>query len=155
VSSSVKVYYPGAVLQSVCHDVPMRTASSKLSVAISRLPSHVVLSTLNVVARKNFKLCNFCVVLAIFSKNVINIVVSVLLYPFLCLYRSGMCLVNRDPIACLFLVRVTVRHRCSDINNQLDAKITNFVDNYNQLNMFRAIISPILRSTRLCLQLVV
>jgi len=34
-------------------------------------------------------------------------------------------------------------------------KITNFIDNYNQLNMFRAIISPILRSTRLCLQLVV
>jgi len=24
------------------------------------------------------------------------------------------------------------------------------MDNYNQLNMFRAIISPILRSTRLC-----
>ena len=33
--------------------------------------------------------------------------------------------------------------------------MTNFIDNYNQLNMFRAIISPILRSTRLCLQLVV
>ena len=30
-----------------------------------------------------------------------------------------------------------------------------FIDNYNQLNIFRAIISPILRSTRLCLQLVV
>jgi len=41
------------------------------------------------------------------------------------------------------------------MNNQLDATITNFVDNYNQLNMFRAIISPILRSTRLCLELVV
>jgi len=30
-----------------------------------------------------------------------------------------------------------------------------FIDNFNQLNMFRAIISFILRSTRLCLQLVV
>jgi len=29
------------------------------------------------------------------------------------------------------------------------------IDDSNQLNMFRAIISPILRSTRLCLQLVV
>jgi len=29
----------------------------------------------------------------------------------------------------------------------------NFIYNFNQLNMFRAIISPILRSTRLCLQL--
>jgi len=44
---------------------------------------------------------------------------------------------------------------CININSQLDAKITNFIDNYNQLNMFRAIISPILRSTRLSLQLVV
>jgi len=42
-----------------------------------------------------------------------------------------------------------------NINSQLDATITNFIDNYNQLNMFRAIISPILRSTRLCLQLVI
>ena len=31
----------------------------------------------------------------------------------------------------------------------------NFTNNFNQLNMFRAIISPILRSTRLCLQFVV
>jgi len=30
-----------------------------------------------------------------------------------------------------------------------------FIDNYDKVNMFRAIISPILRSTRLCLQLVV
>ena len=30
-----------------------------------------------------------------------------------------------------------------------------FIDNYDQLNMFREIISSILRSTRLCLQLVV
>ena len=43
----------------------------------------------------------------------------------------------------------------NNINSQLDATITNFIDNYNQLDMFRAIISPILRSTRLCLQLVV
>jgi len=28
-----------------------------------------------------------------------------------------------------------------------------FINKFNQLNMFRAIISPILRSTRLCLQL--
>jgi len=31
----------------------------------------------------------------------------------------------------------------------------NFINNFNQLNIFRAIISPILKSTRLCLQLVV
>ena len=43
----------------------------------------------------------------------------------------------------------------SNINSQPDETITNFIDNYNQLNMFRAIISPIIRSTRLCLQLVV
>jgi len=30
-----------------------------------------------------------------------------------------------------------------------------FINNFNQLNMFWAIVSPILRSTRLCLQLVV
>ena len=44
---------------------------------------------------------------------------------------------------------------CNNIKSQLDATITNFTDNYNQLNMFRAIISLILRSTGLCLQLVV
>jgi len=43
----------------------------------------------------------------------------------------------------------------NNINSQLGATITTFIDNYNQLNMFRAIISPILRSTRLFLQLVV
>ena len=32
------------------------------------------------------------------------------------------------------------------IKDELDATITNFIDNYNQLNMFRVIISPILRS---------
>ena len=30
-----------------------------------------------------------------------------------------------------------------------------FISNFNQLNVFRAIISTILRSTRLCLQVVV
>ena len=43
----------------------------------------------------------------------------------------------------------------SHINSQLDAKITHFIDDYNQLNMIQEIISPILRSTGLCLQLVV
>ena len=43
----------------------------------------------------------------------------------------------------------------NNINSQLDATITNFIDNFIQLEMFRAIISPILRSTRMCLQLVV
>jgi len=43
----------------------------------------------------------------------------------------------------------------NNIKSQLDETITHFIDNYNQLNMFRAIISSILRSTRLCLQLVV
>jgi len=36
-----------------------------------------------------------------------------------------------------------------NINSQLDATITNSIDNYNHLNMFRAIISPIFRSIRL------
>jgi len=51
-----------------------------------------------------------------------------------------------------FNVCVTVHHWYNNVNNQLDATITNFIDNYNQLNMFRAIISPILRRTRLGLQ---
>jgi len=50
---------------------------------------------------------------------------------------------------------VTVHHKYNNINSQLDATVTKFIDNYNQLNMFRAIISPILRTTRLYLQLVV
>ena len=54
-----------------------------------------------------------------------------------------------------FDVCVTVHHWYNNINSQLDTTITDFIDNYNQLSMFRAIISPILRSTRLCLQLVV
>jgi len=55
----------------------------------------------------------------------------------------------------IYDVCVIVHHRYNNINSQLDATITNFIDSYNQLNMFRTIISPILRSTRLCLQLVV
>jgi len=54
-----------------------------------------------------------------------------------------------------FEICVTVRHWYSIINSQLDASITNFIDNYKQLNMFRVIISPIRRSARLCLQFVV
>ena len=38
---------------------------------------------------------------------------------------------------------------CNNINSKIDATIIHFIDNYNQLNMFRAIISPILKSTRL------
>jgi len=45
--------------------------------------------------------------------------------------------------------------RFSSLNSQLDAIITDFIYNYNQLNMFRAIIFHVLRSTRQCLQLVV
>jgi len=45
-------------------------------------------------------------------------------------------------------------HTLIYINSKLDITITNFIDNYNQLNMFRAIISPILKRTRPCLQLV-
>ena len=52
-------------------------------------------------------------------------------------------------------VCVTVRHCYNNINSQLDATITNFIDNYNQLSMFRAKVSLILRSAKLCLQLVV
>jgi len=52
-------------------------------------------------------------------------------------------------------LRKKSRMRYNNINSQLDATITNFIYNYNQFNMFRAIISPILRSTRLCLQLVI
>jgi len=52
-------------------------------------------------------------------------------------------------------VCVTVHHWYNNINNQLDATITVFINNPYQLNMFRAIISPILRITRLCLRLVV
>jgi len=48
-------------------------------------------------------------------------------------------------------VEITQNH---STNNQLDATIQ-FISDFNQLNMFRAIISPILRSTTLCLQLVV
>ena len=40
----------------------------------------------------------------------------------------------------------------NNINNQLYATIVVFINNPNQLSMFRAMLSPILRSTRLCLQ---
>ena len=49
---------------------------------------------------------------------------------------------------------VPYRARNNNIDNKLDATIAVF-NNSNQLIMFRATISPILRSTRLCLQLVV
>ena len=39
-----------------------------------------------------------------------------------------------------FYICVTVNHWYNNINSQIDATITNFIDNYNQLNMFRAII---------------
>jgi len=63
------------------------------------------------------------------------------------------CVEERKPFE--FDVCVTVHRWYSNINSHLGATITNFIDNYNQLNMFRAIISPILRNTRLCLKLVV
>ena len=52
-------------------------------------------------------------------------------------------------------------HCCnSNMNSQVDTTITNAIDNYKQLNMFRAIISPILCVhsfwyAALCLQLLV
>jgi len=61
---------------------------------------------------------------------------------------------NACRISSWFDVCVTMHYWYNNINSQLDATITNFIDNYNQLNMFWAIISPILRSTGLCLQLV-
>jgi len=54
-----------------------------------------------------------------------------------------------------FDVCVTAHHWYNNINSQIDATTINFIFNYNQFNMFRAIISPILRSARLCLQLLV
>jgi hypothetical protein len=47
-----------------------------------------------------------------------------------------------------FAVSVTVHRWHNNINSQLVATITNFIDNYNQFNMIREIISPILRNTR-------
>ena len=44
---------------------------------------------------------------------------------------------------------VTVHLWCNNIISQLDATITDFIDNFNQLNMFQAIISPILKNTSL------
>jgi len=48
-----------------------------------------------------------------------------------------------------FDVCVTVHHWYNNINSQLDATIVTLLKIFNQLYMFRAIISPILRSTRL------
>ena len=71
------------------------------------------------------------------------------------------CLIGSNVVTCALLqlrvqgrenefdVCVTVHHWYNTINSRLDATITNFTDNYNQLNMFRVFISPILRSTRL------
>jgi len=67
--------------------------------------------------------------------------------------RFSLKTVNEDKM-CFFLC-VTVHHWYNNINSQPGAITTNFTDNYNQINMFRAEISLILRSTRLCLQLVV
>jgi len=39
-----------------------------------------------------------------------------------------------------------VHHWYNNINSQLDADNNNFINNFKQLNMFRAKISPILRS---------
>jgi len=41
-------------------------------------------------------------------------------------------------------MQILKRH--NNVNSQSDATITDFIDNYNPLNMFRAIILPILRS---------
>jgi len=53
----------------------------------------------------------------------------------------------------IFKITLYISSEDSNVNSQLDATITNFIDNYNQLDMFRAIVSPILRSTRLCFSL--
>jgi len=74
---------------------------------------------------------------------------------WVCEWVSVQSVILEQDVVYIFDVSVTVHHRCNNINSQIDAKITNFIDNYNQLNMFRAIISSILRSTRLCLQLAV
>jgi len=52
-------------------------------------------------------------------------------------------------------IEIMYFQKYNNVNGQIDATITNVIDNFNQLNVFRTIISPILRSTRLCLQLVV
>ena len=60
-------------------------------------------------------------------------------------------LANRTNVKIRYLMPIFYKN----INSQLYATITKFIVNYNQLNMFRAIISPILKSSRLFLQLVV
>jgi len=61
---------------------------------------------------------------------------------FGCTVSSIWCLCDRAPL----IQKYKEPTRCN--NN-------NFIDNFNHLNMFRAIISPILRRIKLCLQLVV
>jgi len=54
-----------------------------------------------------------------------------------------------------FLLRIRLGLKFdNNIESQIDATITNIIDNFNQLNMFRTIISPVFRSIRLCLKLV-
>ena len=66
-----------------------------------------------------------------------------------------------DLIECIILWRIwCLRGPASLIQqhkqpSRYSTTVTEFIDNYNQLNMFRAIISTILRSTRLCIQLMV
>jgi len=86
-------------------------------------------------------------------------VVSFTSYPIYPRVEISRCPLDRRIVGphCLseFDVCVTVHHWYNNINGQLDAKITNLIHNYNQLNTFREMISPILRNARLCLQLVV
>ena len=96
------------------------------------------------------------------SEPAVNLPCKFVLYIRVCLFVYFVFLLNLKPCWCVlwissvnFDVCVTLHHWHNNINSQLHATITNFIDNYNQLNMFRAIISPILRSIRLCLQLVV
>ena len=56
--------------------------------------------------------------------------------------------VSRNPCMVITYTKVQQYNQPTRCNND-------FINNYNQLNMFREIISPILSSTRLCLQLVV
>jgi len=52
-------------------------------------------------------------------------------------------------LTCFTELWITLYKQRTRCNNNI------FINNLNQLNMFRAIISPVLRSPRLCLQLVV
>ena len=63
-------------------------------------------------------------------------------------------LINHEQVPCLMFVQPRIIDN-NNINRQLGATTIIFINNFNQLNMFRPIISPILRSTILCLQLVI